>query len=57
MDGNDVWIGTYNAGVSRFDQLEDTWKNIQPEMMVYLITAYYLCLLTIRMSGSEHIEV
>ena len=25
VDGTDVWIGTYNAGISRFDQLKKSW--------------------------------
>ena len=25
VDGTEVWIGTYNAGVSRFDQVTGTW--------------------------------
>ncbi|MDE0554179.1 MAG: hypothetical protein OXI24_08195, partial [Candidatus Poribacteria bacterium] len=31
VDGTEVWIGTYNAGVSRFDQLTDSWTTYTRE--------------------------
>ena len=57
VDGTEVWIGTYNAGVSRFDQLTRYLDDLHTEMMVWHITASFPWLLIVTTSGSVHIAV